>query len=66
MINHRLTHRSLLADIAAGEDVYRGKPTPTLQTLLLIGFVARQPHTSQTWKLSLTEAGHRYLAGLWH
>jgi hypothetical protein len=56
----------MLAEIVSGEDMQRGKPTSRLQTLLLIGFVTRQPHADNTFKLTLTDAGHRYLAGLWH
>jgi DNA-binding MarR family transcriptional regulator len=66
MIDQRISHRCMLADIAAGEDVQRGKPTSRLQTLLLLGFVTRKPHSEDTFKLTLTDAGHRYLAGLWH
>lgn len=67
MINQRLTHRCLLSEIASGEDLYSGKPTPTLQTLLMMGFVTRLPSPDRTYShLALTEAGHRYLAGLWH
>jgi hypothetical protein len=66
MIDQRISHRGMLADIASGEDVQRGKPTSRLQILLLIGFVTRKPHTDHTFKLTLTEAGHQYLAGLWH
>jgi DNA-binding MarR family transcriptional regulator len=67
MIDHRMTHRCLLAEIASGEDLQSGKPSQTLQTLLLIGFVTRQPNPHRTfYHLALTEAGHRYLAGLWH
>ena len=67
MIDQRMTHRCLLAEIASGEDIQSGKPTQTLQSLLLIGFVTRQLNTSRTYAhLALTEAGHRYLAGLWH
>ncbi|HEX8588691.1 hypothetical protein [Pseudomonas sp.] len=67
MINQRMTHRCLLADIASGEDLYSGKPTQTLQTLLMIGFVTRLPSPDGTFAhFALTEAGHRYLAGLWH
>lgn len=66
MINQRLTHRCLLADIASGEEIYSGKPSQTLQTLLLIGFVTRQMNPDRTYaRLTLTEAGHHYLAGLW-
>lgn len=67
MINQRMTHRCLLAEIASGEDLCSGKPTQTLQTLLMIGFVTRLPSPDRTFAhLALTEAGHRYLAGLWH
>jgi DNA-binding MarR family transcriptional regulator len=67
MIDHRMTHRCLLAEIASGEDLHSGKPTQTLQTLLLIGFITRQPSPDRTFShLALSEAGHRYLAGLWH
>ncbi len=66
MIDQRISHRCMLAEIVSGEDIQRGKPTSRLQTLLLIGFVTRQPHADNTFKLTLTDAGHRYLAGLWH
>jgi DNA-binding MarR family transcriptional regulator len=66
MINQRLTHRCLLTEIASGEDIHSGKPTQTLQTLLLIGFITRQPIYANRFQLTLTDAGHRYLAGLWH
>ncbi|WP_296255151.1 MULTISPECIES: hypothetical protein [unclassified Pseudomonas] len=71
MIDQRMTHRCLLAEIASGENRYSGKPAQTLQTLLLIGFVTRQPCPDYSCglaftQLALTEAGHRYLAGLWH
>ncbi|MFK3799519.1 MULTISPECIES: hypothetical protein [unclassified Pseudomonas] len=67
MIDQRMTHRCLLAEIASGEDIFSGKPTQTLQTLLLIGFVTRQPNPNHPYaNLALTDAGHRYLAGLWH
>lgn len=67
MIDQRMTHRCLLAEIASGEDFQSGKPTLTLQTLLLMGFVTRKPNPDNTYAhLALTEAGHRYLAGLWH
>ncbi|MGH8419115.1 MAG: hypothetical protein ACRER8_17815 [Pseudomonas sp.] len=71
MIDQRMTHRCLLAEIASGEELYSGKPTQTLQTLLLIGFVTRRPSSEHNadltcTHLALTEAGHRYLAGLWH
>ena len=57
----------MLAEIASGEDIQSGRPTQTLQTLLLVGFVTRQPSRDRTFAhLALTEAGHRYLAGLWH
>ncbi|MFJ3481767.1 hypothetical protein ACIPL1_00130 [Pseudomonas sp. NPDC090202] len=66
MIDQRTSHRCLLADIASGEDLYSGTPNRTLQTLLLIGFVTRQPSPDHSFcHLALTEAGHRYLAGLW-
>lgn len=67
MIDHRMTHRFLLAEIASGEDFHSGKPNQTLQTLLLIGFVTRRAGPDHMYAhLALTEAGHRYLAGLWH
>lgn len=66
MIDQRISHRCMLTDIAAGEDLQRGKPTSRLQTLILLGFITRQPHSDTTFKLTLTDAGHRYLAGLWH
>ncbi|WP_285424512.1 hypothetical protein [Pseudomonas sp. efr-133-TYG-103a] len=67
MIDQRTTHRCMLAEIASGEDIQSGRPTQTLQTLLLVGFVTRQPSRDRTFAhLALTEAGHRYLAGLWH
>ena len=67
MIDQRMTHRSLLADIASGEVFQSGKPAQTLQTLLLTGFVTRQLKADGAYAhLALTEAGHRYLAGLWH
>lgn len=67
MIEHRRPHRRLLAEIASGEDFHRGKPTQTLQTLLLIGFVTRHASPDPSYShLALTDAGHRYLAGLWH
>lgn len=67
MIDHRLTHRCLLADIASGEDLQSGRPSPTLQTLLLMGFVTRQLAPNRIYAhLTLTDAGRRYLAGLWH
>jgi DNA-binding MarR family transcriptional regulator len=66
MIDQRISHRCMLAEIAAGEDVQRGQLSSRLHTLILIGFVIRQPNLDHTFKLTLTDAGHRYLAGLWH
>jgi hypothetical protein len=66
MIDQRISHRCMLADIAAGEHIQFGKPSPTMQTLLLMGFVTRQPYTDYSFKMTLTDAGHQYLAGLWH
>ncbi|WP_268797256.1 hypothetical protein [Pseudomonas huanghezhanensis] len=66
MIDQRITHRSVLTDIASGQTLQRGKPTATLQILLLVGFVAREPHGTDNFNLRLTEAGHMYLSGLWH
>lgn len=67
MIDQRTSHRCLLAEIASGEDLLWGKPAQTLQTLLLAGFVTQQPNPDRSFShLALTEAGHRYLAGLWH
>ncbi len=67
MINQRMTHRCLLAEIASGEDLHSGKPAQTLQTLLLIGFITRQHSFDRSrTHFALTDAGHRYLAGLWH
>jgi DNA-binding MarR family transcriptional regulator len=66
MIDQRISHRCMLSDIAAGRNIQRGRPSPTLQILLLTGFVTRQPHTDHSFKMTLTDAGHQYLAGLWH
>jgi DNA-binding PadR family transcriptional regulator len=70
MLDYKKTHRCLLADVASGQCTHRGQLTQTLQALVLAGFLRSErvysPERAIVFRLTLTPAGHEYLAGLWH
>lgn len=69
--DYKKAHQSLLSHIDKGDLTYnRFRETRTVRALILAGFLSRekisQPDGSMVVKLELTEAGHRYLGGLWY
>ena len=70
MIDYMKTHRCLLTEVASGDAIHRGRLTQTVQALILSGFLSGQKNVQADgaiiYTLTLTAAGHQYLAGLWH
>jgi hypothetical protein len=69
--DYKKEHQSLLTHIEQGDLTYnRFRETRTVRALVLAGFLTREkvqkPDGTVEAKLELTEAGHRYLAGLWY
>ncbi|WP_407311219.1 hypothetical protein [Pseudomonas sp. nanlin1] len=70
MIDYKEKHCSLLATIASGEAYLTVGTHQTLTALALAGFVTidrvRRADGLRVQRVTLTAAGHEYLAGLWY
>lgn len=70
MIDYKTENRCLLATIASGEMQIMGRTPQTVTALVLAGFLAdskvRDADGIVTHTLTLTEAGHQLLGGLWY
>jgi hypothetical protein len=70
MIDYKTENRCLLHTIASGEMQIMGRTPQTVTALVLAGFLAdskvRDADGVVIHTLTLTEAGHQLLGGLWY